>query len=88
MANDIDVREILGVKNTDPLFIRPSGPDKHAAAIRLAETERHFEEWHAAINRTNTRELPAELIKYYDEAAYALCKVLTLERGIVNYGGK
>lgn len=88
MDTSINVREILGVQNTEPLFIKPSGPDKHAAATRLAITEQHFEEWHAAINRTNTRELPAELIKYYDEAAYALCKVLTLERGIVNYGSK
>lgn len=88
MDTSINVREILGVKENKPLFIKPSGPDKHAAATRLAETEKHFEEWHAAINRTNTRELPAALVKYYDEAAYALCMVLTLEREIVNYGGK
>jgi hypothetical protein len=83
MENNINVREILGVKENSPLFIKAAGPDKLAAAERLATTEKHFEEWHAAINRTNTRELPPELVRYYDEAAFALCMILKLEKGLL-----
>ena len=85
MENNINVREILGVKENSPLFIKASGPDKLAAAERLASTEKHFEEWHAAINRTNTRELPPDLIRCYDEAAYALCKILKYEKELVTW---
>ena len=83
MENKINVREILGVKENNPLFIRAAGPDKHAAAERLASTEKHFEEWHSEINRTNTRGLPPELIALYDEATEALCKILTYEKWLI-----
>lgn len=83
MENNINVREILGADNREPLFIKPAGPDKPAAAMRYAETEKHFEEWHTAIKQTNTRGLPPELIALYDEAAEALCKILTYEKGLV-----
>ena len=85
MDTNINVGEILGVKENNPLFIRAAGPDKHAAAERLASTEKHFEEWHSEINRTNTRELPPELAHYYDEAAYALCMILKLEKGLLTW---
>lgn len=83
MENKINVREILGADDREPLFIKPAGPDKHAAADRLASTEKHFEEWHSEINRTNTRGLPPELIALYDEATEALCKILTYEKGLI-----
>lgn len=79
---DIDVRKEMGV--VDPLFIKKKCPDKMAAAERLASTEKHFEEWHAEINRTNTREIPTQLIAAYEEATVALCKVLMIEKEIVN----
>ena len=81
----IDVKEILGVVEVDsPLFIKKKVPDKGAAAMRLAVTERMFEQWHADINRTDTREMPEELVAVYDEAAKALCKVLMQEKEILN----
>lgn len=83
MENKINVREILGADDREPLFIKPAGPDKPAAAMRYAETEKHFEEWHSAIKKTNTRGLPPELIALYDEAAEALCKILTYEKGLI-----
>ena len=79
--NGINIREALN--ECEPLFIKPKRADKHAAASRLEATEKMFEDWHAAINRTNTRGLPDELIGLYDEAAVALCKILTYERRIV-----
>jgi len=78
----IDVRKEIGI--VTPLFIKRQAPDKMAAAERLACTEKHFEEWHAAINRTNTREIPTELVAAYEEATIALCKVLTIEKRIIN----
>ena len=79
----INVREAVKDMSITPLFIRKPTNDKNAAAIRLASTERHFEDWHNEINRTNTRGLPADLVALYDEAAVALCKILTYERDIV-----
>ena len=79
----INVREAVKDMSITPLFIRKAPNDKSAAAVRLASTEAHFEAWHSEINRTNTRGLPAELIALYDEAAVAMCKILTYERDIV-----
>ena len=79
----LNVKEAIKDIQLDPLFIRKAPNDKSAAAVRLASTESHFEAWHSEINRTNTRGLPAELIALYDEAAVAMCKILTYERDIV-----
>lgn len=79
--NNINVREILN--EPEPLFIRPQGPDKHAAAERLAVTERLFEEWHGEINRTNLRAIPGNLGKLYEQAALVLCMILHEEKRIV-----
>ena len=78
---DINVREIL--QEPEPLFLKRQGPDKHAAAERLATTERIFEEWHSEINRTNTRAIPSRLAKKYEEAAMVLCMILHEEKKIV-----
>ena len=85
MSNNINVREILGVQNSNPLFIKKLGPDKRAAAERFAVTEKFFEEWHTAINQTNTRELPPDLVRYYEEAAFALCMILKMEKGLITW---
>ena len=89
MFNDINVREILGVEERRPaLFIKETGPDKIEAAKRLAITEKNFEDWHRAINSTNTRQLPADLVDLYEEAALILCRILTFERNIATGGGR
>ena len=79
--NEINVREILN--EPEPLFIRAQGPDKHAAAERLAATERHFEAWHSEINRTNLRGIPGNLERLYEQAAIILCMILHEEKRIV-----
>ena len=68
----------------EPLFIKPKEPDKHASAERLAITEKIFEQWHNDINKTNTREMPARLMAEYENACVALCKILMLEKEILN----
>lgn len=64
-------------------FINEQPVDKMAAAQRFISTEKMFEEWHAVINRTNTRELPKELIDEYNNAALSLCKILTYEKRLM-----
>lgn len=77
----IDVLKEMGV--VEHIFIKKKDPDAVASAERLAATEKFFEEWHAAINRTNTREMPTELLAEYEKAAIALCKILTMEKAIL-----
>lgn len=82
MNEFINVREVLGVMD-EPLFIKKAGPDKLEAAKRLAITEKSFEAWFNAINATNTREMPSELVALYDKAAYTLCRILEIEKKVV-----
>lgn len=77
----INLREELNI--VEPIFITKKGPDKKAAAERLAATREMFEDWHAAINKTNTREMPSELLALYENAATTLCKILDREGRIV-----
>ena len=79
----IDVRKELGVVDNAPLFIKKKPADKFESAKRLAITEKMFEEWHADINRTDTKEMPQELKNAYEEACVALCKILMAEREII-----
>ena len=79
--NNINVREIM--REPEPLFLRIQGPDRLAAAERLAATERIFEDWHGEINRTNLRELPPKLARLYEEASITLCMILNEEKQIV-----
>ena len=81
MENRINVAQYLRALN-GPVFIKDKGPDKLEAAQRLTVTEKMFEEWHAAINRTHTSEMTTDLIVLYDEAAAALCRILMAEREI------
>ena len=78
----IDVKKELGV--AEPMFIKRKEPDKFAAAERLAITEKMFEEWHHEINKTNTCEMPYQLKAEYETACVALCKILKMEKEILN----
>lgn len=82
MANNINVREILGVEQ-ESLFMKDFGPNKTEAMKRLVYTEACFEKWHMAINKTHTKDCPAEIVRLYDEAALALCKIIAAEKAIV-----
>lgn len=85
MDNYINVREVMGaVENRPPLFFDPVGPDRYAAMDRKRITEQIFEEWYRKINTTNTRAIPADLKRLYEDATIALCQILTEEEKIIN----
>jgi hypothetical protein len=84
MDNYINVREVMGaVENRPPLFFDPVGPDRYAAMDRKSITEQIFEEWYRKINTTNTRAIPADLKRLYEDATIALCQILTEEEKII-----
>lgn len=86
MDNYINVREVMGaVENRPPLFFDPVGPDRYAAMDRKRITEQIFEEWYRKINGTNTRGIPAEVRRLYEDATVALCKILTKEEDIIKW---
>lgn len=84
MESYIDVREIMEA-NSKPvgLFFDPIGPDRYAAMDRKRITESLFEEWYRKINGTNTRGLPEDIRTLYEDAAVALCQILTAEEKII-----
>ena len=87
MSGKINVREILGVEETrPPLFFDPVGPDKYAAMDRKKITMQIFEEWYRRINQTNTRGIPADLKRMYEDATITLCRILTEEEHIIKGG--
>lgn len=81
----IDVRKEMGAtkEKDNNLFIQKQPADKFAAAERLAITEKLFREWYDGINRTNTREMPKDLVKKYEEACMCMCEILTMERRLI-----
>ena len=84
MDNYINVREVMGaVESRPPLFFDPVGPDRYAAMERKRITEQIFEEWYRKINTTNTRAIPADLRRLYEDATIALCQILTKEEDII-----
>lgn len=84
MDNYINVREVMGaVENRPPLFFDPVGPDRYAAMERKRITEQIFEEWYRKINTTNTRAIPADLRRLYEDATITLCQILTKEEDII-----
>ena len=88
MSNEINVREVLGVKEDyRPLFFEKVGPDPFEAMDRYKVTYQVFKEWHDRINKTNTRGLPKDLMQVYEEATESLCKVLNAEKEIIKGGG-
>ena len=84
MEQYIDVRKIMGANDTPVgLFFDPVGPDRYAAMDRKRITEQIFEEWYRKINGTNTRGIPADVRRLYEEATIALCQILTKEEDII-----
>lgn len=80
----INVREIMGANDKPQvLFFDPVGPDRYAAMDRKRITEQIFEEWYRKINTTNTRAIPADLKRLYEDATIALCHILTEEEKII-----
>ena len=79
-----DISEGLRLVEVEPMFIKKKEADKFASAERLAITEKMFEKWHSDINRTNTSEMPTKLIAEYENACNALCKILMMEKEIMN----
>ena len=84
MEQYIDVRKIMGANDTPAgLFFDPVGPDRYAAMDRKRITEQIFEEWYRKINTTNTRAIPADLKRLYEDATVTLCQILTKEEDII-----
>lgn len=84
MEQYIDVRKIMGANDTPAgLFFDPVGPDRYAAMDRKRITEQIFEEWYRKINTTNTRAIPADLKRLYEDATITLCQILTKEEDII-----
>ena len=84
MEQYIDGRKIMGANDTPVgLFFDPVGPDRYAAMDRKRITEQIFEEWYRKINGTNTRGIPADVRRLYEEATIALCQILTKEEDII-----
>lgn len=84
MEQYIDVRKIMGANDTPVgLFFDPVGPDRYAAMDRKRITEQIFEEWYRKINTTNTRAIPADLKRLYEDATITLCQILTKEEDII-----
>ena len=84
MEQYIDVRKIMGANDRPTaLFFDPVGPDRYAAMDRKRITEQIFEEWYRKINTTNTRAIPADLKRLYEDATITLCQILTKEEDII-----
>lgn len=82
---EINVREIFenNAVQVKDSFIQRKGPDRNAAATRLAKTEELLESWHKEINSTNTRELSVSLSNSYQKAFEILVSICEQERRIV-----
>ena len=78
MANEINVREILGVEPSRPaIFFDPTGPDRYAAMERKRIFEKHFEDINREINHTNTHGIPKDIMELYDNWTVLSCRILT-----------
>lgn len=65
-------------------FIEEMKPDRQAAAMRYYLVEDILYEWHSKLNdrRMNTRELPKELKKLYDQASYIMIQIGEYENSL------
>lgn len=64
-------------------FIKQKAPDKHAAAVRRASTEKHLNEWMNEINNTNTREMPLYLVRLYESVYDSIEAIIESETTIL-----
>ena len=58
-------------------FIEKKPPDRQAAAMRYYLVEDILYDWYGKLNdrRMNTREMPDDLRKMYDEAVHTMIKI-------------
>lgn len=87
MDNKFNVGTILSENNDfneiTHDFIAQKEPDRQAAMKRRIATEDMLSDWKYAINSTNTRELPLNLLRMYEEAYRVLNKILDAEMDII-----
>lgn len=90
MANTENFNKLIGealdVKEPTHNFVKQKGPDRHAAAMRLAATETMVNDWCYEVNKTNTREMPLKLLRKYEEVYESILEIKDMEQSIVIYG--
>ena len=83
MERELNVGKVLEENNGyDEItrdFITQKKADKQAAMKRRIITENMVEDWKIEINRTNTREMPLNLLRLYEEAFHTIEKILAIE---------
>lgn len=83
MADYINVKEIMEGSIVEPeiTFIMKKRPDRQAASNRAFLAEDLLRSWHAALNddKCNTREMPDELLKLYQEACDKISVIIGYE---------
>ena len=77
------IGEALDIKEPTHNFVKQKGPDRHAAAMRLAATEIMVDNWCYEVNKTNTREMPLRLLQKYEEVYEAILEIKAMEQSIV-----
>lgn len=87
MERELNVGKVLEENNGyDEItrdFITQKKADKQAAMKRRIITENMIEDWKIEINRTNTREMPLNLLRLYEEAFHTIEKILSIELQIM-----
>lgn len=87
MERELNVGKVLEENNGyDEItrdFITQKKADKQAAMKRRIITENMVEDWKIEINRTNTREMPLNLLRLYEEAFHTIEKILAIELQIM-----
>lgn len=87
MERELNVGKVLEENNGyDEItrdFVTQKKADKQAAMKRRIITENMVEDWKIEINRTNTREMPLNLLRLYEEAFHTIEKILDIELQIM-----
>lgn len=87
MERELNVGKVLEENNGyDEItrdFITQKKADKQAAMKRRIITENMIEDWKIEINRTNTREMPLNLLRLYEGAFHTIEKILDIELQIM-----
>ena len=87
MEKELNVGKVLEENNGyDEItrdFVTQKKADKQAAMKRRIITENMVEDWKIEINRTNTREMPLNLLRLYEEAFHTIEKILDIELQIM-----
>ena len=85
MSGCYSIDEIKGImeepKVEEITFIMPKRPDRQAAANRAFLAEDLLRRWHSSLNdeSCNTREMPEELLKLYQEACDKISVIIGFE---------